>query len=283
MLGEDPQTGITRRNLRSALHELFAGDAEIALFYFAGHGHIEATGGYLCCSDTLVGDEGVSITELMTLANGSAATNKIIILDSCHSGVAGNRPNGETAAEVKMGTTILTASEPHQYALESADGGGGVFTTLLVDALNGAAASLVGHVTPGGIYAHIDRSLGPFEQRPLFKTHVKSFVPLRNAAPPIPLSDLHALPLHFPSPGFEFALDPAYEPNRTAEQAADPTIPAPDSTKTAVFKVLQRLVREGLVRPVGAEHMYYAAMESRSCRLTPVGEHWRSLAFRGLI
>ena len=35
-------------------------------------------------------------------------------------------------------------------------GGSGVFTSLLVDALNGAAANLVGDVTPGSVYAHID-------------------------------------------------------------------------------------------------------------------------------
>jgi len=38
---------------------------------------------------------------------------------------------------------------------------GGVFTGLLVDALSGGAANLVGDVTPGSVYAHIDQSLGP--------------------------------------------------------------------------------------------------------------------------
>jgi len=36
-----------------------------------------------------------------------------------------------------------------------------VFTGLLVDALSGGAANLVGDVTPGSVYAHIDQSLGP--------------------------------------------------------------------------------------------------------------------------
>jgi hypothetical protein len=77
--------------------------------------------------------------------------------------------------------TILTASSADQYASE--ENGRGVFTELLVDAMNGAAANLVGDVTPGSVYAHIDQSLGPWEQRPVFKTNVKSFVSLRHAAP----------------------------------------------------------------------------------------------------
>lgn len=283
LLGDSPKTAVERRALKEAVRELFDSDPEIALFYFAGHGHIEATGGYLCCSDTHDGDDGLSIAELMTLANGSRARNKVIILDSCHSGVAGNALGESAAAEVQLGTTILTASEPQQYAIEGLDGGGGVFTTLLVSALEGAAAGLLGDVTPGSIYAHIDQSLGTFGQRPLFKTHVKTFVSLRTAAPPIALADLQALAEHFPRRAYEFPLDPAYEFHRTPEQLSDPNIPPPDPAKFAVFKVLQRYAGVNLLRPVGAQFMYFAAMQSRSCRLTPLGEHWRGLAARDII
>ena len=32
----------------------------------------------------------------------------------------------------------------------------------------------------------------------------------------------------------------------------------------------------GLIEPVGAEHMYFAAMKSKSCKLTALGLHyWR--------
>jgi hypothetical protein len=34
--------------------------------------------------------------------------------------------------------------------------------------------------------------------------------------------------------------------------------------------------RVGLVAPVGEEHMYYAAMNSKSCKLTTLGaQYWR--------
>lgn len=134
----------------------------------------------------------------MTLAGKSPAKNKIVILDSCHSGVAGTRPE-QMIAEVKEGMTILTASTAEQYAMEVPGGGAGVFTSLFVDALGGAAANLLGDVTPGSVYAHIDQSLGPWAQRPMFKTNVKTFVSLRKAAAPIPLADLQVLATYFPA------------------------------------------------------------------------------------
>jgi hypothetical protein len=275
---------VDRGKLKDSVRELFASDADIALLYFAGHGYIEDTGGFLCSCDCKTGDDGFSLTELMTLASKSNAKNKVIILDSCHSGIAGNRPEAHGLAEIKEGMTILTASTAEQYAAEVPDGGAGVFTNLLVDALGGAAANLVGDVTPGSVYAHIDQSLGPWGgQRPVFKTNVKSFVSLRKATPPIPLADLQALATHFPQPGYNFKLDPAYEPERSEEQRKDPDIPPPNPEKNAVFAVLQNYAKVNLVRPVDAPHMWHAAMQRKSCELTVLGEHYRKLVASNLI
>jgi hypothetical protein len=274
---------VPKTELKDAVRELFQDDAEIALFYFAGHGHIEDTGGFLCASDCRSGDDGFSLAELMTLASQSRARNKVLILDSCHSGIAGDRPTARGFAEINEGMTILTASTSDQYAAEVLGGGAGVFTTLLVDALSGAAANLVGDVTPGSVYAHIDQSLGPWAQRPVFKTNVKTFVSLRKATPPISLADLQAIATHFPRSGHVFQLDPAYEPERSEEQKIDPAIPPPDPQKTPVFAVLQSYVKVNLVRPVGAPHMWHAAMQSKFCELTVLGEHYRTLVEKGLI
>ena len=221
LTGTSAADRVEKGALKDAVRELFADDSEIALFYFAGHGYIEDTGGFLCGTECKAGDDGLSLAELMTIAKNSPARNKIIILDSCHSGVAGDRPE-QAVAEVKEGMTILTASTAEQYAMEVPGGGAGVFTSLFVDALGGAAANLLGDVTPGSVYAHIDQSLGPWAQRPMFKTNVKTFVSLRKAAAPIPLADLQALATHFPRPDYDFPLDPAYEPERSEEQKADP-------------------------------------------------------------
>jgi len=280
LTGTGPIETVGRTDLKEAARELFKDDADIALFYFAGHGYIEDTGGFLCASDCRTGDDGLPLAELMTLASNSHAKNKIIILDSCHSGIAGDRPTGPSIAEIKQGMTILTASTEQQYALEMPGGGSGVFTNLLVDALGGAAANLVGDVTPGSVYAHIDQSLGPWAQRPVFKTNVKTFVSLRKATPPIPLADLQALVTHFPVADYHFKLDPSYEPER---QQNDPNTPPPDPKKTAVFAVLQRYAKVNLVRPVGAQHMWHAAMQGKSCELTVLGEHYRKLVENKLL
>ena len=274
---------VEKKELKEAVRELFVGDADIALFYFAGHGYTEDTGGFLCASDCETGDDGFSLVELMTLASKSTARNKVIILDSCHSGIAGDRPTEQRTAEINEGMTILTASTASQYAMEVPGGGAGVFTNLLVDALSGAAANLVGDVTPGSIYAHIDQSLGPWAQRPVFKTNVKMFVSLRKAIPPISLADLQALIVHFPEAGYNFELDPAYEPERSEEQRNNSIIPAPDPEKTKVFATLQRYAKVNLVKPVGAPHMWHAAMQSKSCQLTVLGEHYRKLVASGLL
>lgn len=282
LVGTGPTATVAKHELKEAIRELFIDDAEIALFYFAGHGYVEETGGYLCASDSGSGDDGVALAEVMTLANNSNARNKVIVLDSCHSGAAGEHPIGGFA-EITDGVTILTASASSQYALENADGSGGVYTGLFVDALNGAAANLVGDITPGSVYAHIDQSLGPWAQRPVFKTNVKTFVSLRKADPPIALQELQALTAIFPARTDELQLDPTFEPERSAEQEADSTIPPPDPTNTATFKVLQNYVRVNLARPVDAPHMWHAAMESKSCVLTVLGQHYWSLVEKGLI
>src|SRR3989344_5321842 len=212
---------VSRSELREQIRELFAGDSEIALFYFAGHGHIEMTGGYLLDSDARTGDEGIPLGDVLTFANKSGARNKIIVLDSCHSGIAGASSSSPTSAELKEGITILTASTADQYATEK--NGAGVFTTLFVNALSGAAGNLVGDVTPGSVYAHIDQSLGPWDQRPVFKTNVKSFVSLRKVQPPISLLELQRITDLFPSPGFEFQLDPSFEPERENQNSAIPS------------------------------------------------------------
>lgn len=266
-----PGDALYRAQLKRAVEELFADDTEISLFYFAGHGHLETTGGYLCSSESLAGDEGLALNDVLKYANGSKARNKVIILDSCHAGIAGAQPLAPQSADLSEGITILTASTAEQYASE--DDGSGIFTNLLINALSGAAANLVGDVTPGGVYAHIDQSLGPWEQRPVFKTNVKSFVSLRRVQPPISLADLRRIAEFFPQPGFQFRLDPSFEPESDE----------PDSENNVIFAILQKYNRVNLLVPEGAPHMWHAAMQSKTCRLTVLGEHYRRLVALGRI
>lgn len=278
LVASSDRDSISRGKLKDAVEHLFTTKAETALFYFAGHGHIEATGGYLLASDATRGDEGLSLNDILVLANDSPATNKIIILDSCHSGIAGNPPTIKDTAMLSEGTTILTASSQEQYASE--EDGSGVFTTLLVDALSGSAANILGDITPGSVYAHIDQSLGAWEQRPIFKSNVRNFVSLRKIQPLISLDDLREITTFFPSPGYEYSLNPTYEPEI---KGRDDGMPDPIKENTETFAILQKYNRLGLLVPVNAQHMWNAAMESKSCKLTALGEHYRRLVEKGRI
>ena len=60
-------------------------------------------------------------------------------------------------------------------------------------------------------------------------------------------------------------------------------MPPPNPKNAGKFAVLQRYNRVNLVVPVGAEHMWNAAVESKSCKLTVLGEHYRRLVQEGLI
>lgn len=261
----DASSAITKNQLIKEVKELFEDISDVALFYYAGHGYIQNDYGYINPSDSQKGEDGLSMEDLLEIVNKSKSQNKVVILDSCFSGQFGSSPSVGNKALLTEGTTILTASSASQTAGES--NGHGIFTNLLVDALNGSACNLLGEITPGSVYAHIDQSLGAWSQRPIFKTNVRSFVSLRNVVPPISLADLKRITELFPVKGEEFKLDPTYEPEASSHI----------KEHTEQFAILQKYNRLNLVVPVGAPHMYFAAIESKSCKLTILGEHYWNL------
>ncbi len=269
---------ITRGELKDKITELFRDECDVALFYFSGHGYVENNGGYLITSECSRGDDGLSLDEILTMANKSKAKNKIIILDSCHSGILGNISAIPNHALLTEGMTILTASSEEQYAVE--ENGKGVFTGLLVDALNGSACNLVGEISPASVYAHIDQSLGLWEQRPIFKTNTKKFVSLRKVKAPIEIELLSKITDFFDEPGSIYSLDPTYEPERDNIDLSK-KLQNPIEENVEKFKILQKYNRVNLVVPVGEEHMYYAAINSTGCKLTPLGEHYWYLVKKG--
>lgn len=250
---------------RRLIEELFETHSDVALFYYSGHGLLKSTGGYIVTSDFKRYDEGIAMNEILALANNSRARSKIIILDCCHSGsFAESNLGNSSVSNLCDELTVITASRDIESAIEL--DGHGVFTSLLIDALQGGAADIRGYITAGSIYAYIDSALGAWAQRPIFKTNVSRFVPIRSINPKIPLEKLRKIPKYFPQPEDEFKLDPSYEP--TSDKAV--------ALKCAIFKDLQDFESEGLVKPVDEKHMYYAAMNSKSCKLTALGYYyWR--------
>jgi len=271
------ETNIPRKStLRALIVDLFSGENEIALFYFSGHGYIDKYGmGYLVTPDHRPFDEGISMNDLLTYANNSRSKNKIIILDCCHGG-AMTAPAliPGSAGHINQGITVLTASREDEAAMEVR--GKGIFTNLLLEAIKGGAADLNGDITPGSIYAFIDQALGPWDQRPIFKTNVSGFTCLRSAAPKINMAELKKITEYFPQPDTLFPLDPSFEYTNDPQIVHQYIAPFAQPEHITVFKTLQKMQSAGLVEPCDEAHMYWAAMNNKSCRLTPLGAHyWR--------
>lgn len=267
-----PGEQVTRPILKQSVEDLFKRQADVALFFFAGHGTANNLGGYLVTQDASRYDEGLSMTDVLAMANNSPARERIIILDCCHSGAMGQLPAvNNDAAMLKEGVSILSACRESEVSLEK--GSGGLFASLVCDALRGGAADVCGKVTTAGIYAYADEALGGWDQRPLFKLHVSELVPLRNCPPAVDLKILRLLPKYFTSPYHEYPLDPSYEPDAEPHHAEHERI----------FSDLQEMRAGRLVVPVGEKHMYFAAMHSKSCKLTALGVHYWHLANSGKI
>ncbi len=273
LLKTSKTNAINKSTLKQWIIDCFSGDDEIALFYFSGHGHIDSLGGYIVTPDYAPADWGISMQDILSIANQSHCKNKIIILDCCHSGYIGaiNTLSQDTAV-IKDGVTILTASKSDESAMEVDNHG--VFTALLLEALKGGAADITGNVSPGSVYAYIDRALGPWEQRPIFKTNVKRFISLRKTNPPIDIAIVRKLTNYFSEPSVKLPLDPSFEPTNDKNIEHEVIPPYSNQANVEIFSDLQKLESVGLVVPDGTQHMYYAAMESKSCKLTTIGQHY---------
>ena len=275
------QTNISTLILSEAISELFSADADTVLFFFAGHGIInpDTNSGFIVSQNGAKGSWGVSLSEILGLANRAYPRIKstVIILDSCHSGFAGEVPalGNEQIAAIGSGVTILTAC--HRSGTAGEVNGHGLFTDILLDGLSGGSADICGRITPASVYSHVDQTLGPWEQRPIYKANVQTFVTLRQVNPKISLEILRRLPEYFPDATSTFPLDPSFEPDRENVPAEFKNVPV-NEDNVRIFKELQLCNKHGLIMPINAEHMYYAAIGSTGCKLTALGAHYRKLA-----
>ena len=264
---------VSRITLLDAVDALLKPGADIALFYFAGHGQQVKNDVVLVTQDGRDPDLGVSMSEILGRVQHSEVREVSIILDCCFAGTAGGIPQlGTDAASLRSGVSILTASRSNGVAVETPERHG-LFSTYLCGALEGGAADVLGKVTIAGVYAYLSESFGAWNQRPMFKANVDRLHELRRSSPAVPLTELRQLSDFFDTQDFELPLDPSYEPT------AEPSHPDHE----AIFAILQRCRAAKLVEPVGEEHMFWAAMNSKSCRLTPLGKLYWSMAQQGRI
>lgn len=262
---------ITRPVLKETLARLFSLDVDMALFYFSGHGTANNLGGYLVTQDAEKYDEGVSMTDVLSMANQSSVRQIVIILDCCQSGAFGTLPAiSNDKAILREGISVLCASRSSEPAFEK--GGAGVFSVLVCEALYGGASNIIGEVTVADIYAFVDHNLGLWSQRPLFKCHVSKLLPLRRCDPTIERSVLRLLPVYFKTPDDEYPLGPSYE---VAEEGES-------EERLQIYSHLRAYRSAGLLEAV-ENTMFWAAMRYGSCRLTQSGKYYWHLAKIGKI
>lgn len=269
----DASNPVTRDELLTRLDELLAPGADFALFYFAGHGAPQNDDVALLTSDGAGYTPGVMFAEIVERIGRSPVAEVIVILDCCFSGGATTiGALGNKLANLRTGLSVLTASRSDQVSMETA-AGRGLFSTYLEGSLDGGAADVLGHVNVSGMYAYLSESFGAWEQRPTFKANIDRLNDVRKCDPRVPLPTLRKLSEWFPTPNHEYPLDPSYEPTE------DPEHPEHEE----IFSGLQKFRACRLVEPVGEDHMYYAAMRSTACRLTPLGAHYWRLVKAGRI
>jgi len=102
----------------------------------------------------------------------------------------------------------------------------------------------------------------------MFRANVAKLISVRNNQATIQPEMLRTFPQLFSQVDSVFPLDPSYEPTELPNH--------PDHE--ALFEKLQKCRAAKLVEPVGEDHMYYAALHSTGCQLTPLGVHYWRLA-----
>lgn len=150
---------------------------DTVVLFIAGHGLLDDAGSYwFATADTdfaAPSQRALSFAELEGLLDGIPAQRKLLLMDTCHSGEAdGSAPPLALAAGVKArgsgvrglrragvasaplarltrelftdlrggsGTVVIASAGGDEYAFESDDWKGGVFTRTLLDGLDGAA------------------------------------------------------------------------------------------------------------------------------------------------
>lgn len=274
-------TNATRSNIRRGIKDLFSGDGEVALLYFSGHGFDDENDGVILSYDFEEDDLGIKMSEILEEANKSSFAYKVIILDCCHSGYLGNHGIIGDTSHLGNGIIIMTASKKNEYSMEV--NGHGVFTNLLLEAIKGGATDILGNITPGSIYSYIDQALGPWSQRPLFKANIASFVSLKRCEPKIDIDELKDCMKLFKNVNSIYPLNPSYEKTNMPGSEHRNCEPYAVDNNVIIFTKLQKCNRNGLIIPYDSSDMYFAAMDSKGCKLTPLGQHYWNMVKEGII
>jgi len=269
----NPEQQVGRAMLMDLIGRTLSQEADQALLYFAGHGGVDERGGYLLAQDSTSGEDAIRMADVLKLANDSPVDDVVILLDCCAAGELGHLSHEDDRALIDEGVSIIAAARSTEKAVEREDGG--VFTSLLCEALDGGAADMRGMVTMASIYKYLDESFGSWDQRPQLKAYVSQLLPLRRCEPQVPDELLRKLPALFPTATTERPLV------ATSELAATPNAPEllAQLQRCQEAKLVERVGPPYSLPPTMASSMTTAqALESQAYRLTLLGRHYHQMA-----
>ncbi len=141
---------------------------DLVLIYYSGHGKLNEMGRlYLATPNTeteVLESTSISVDALKELMDASPSRKKVLMLDCCYSGAAGEAftRKGDVDDQLRMaaggqGTCILTASTGAQTAQEKEADAYGVFTKHLIEGIRSGAADMNddGLITADELYDYV--------------------------------------------------------------------------------------------------------------------------------
>lgn len=193
-------TAATRANILTAIGEkvYLEGNEnpETLLIYFAGHGVIKGTSGYIVTHDATEFDPGVPLNQIADLMETASTHYErvVLLLDCCHAGAAqlgrgaipitGDAINNEIPTR-NSSKCILGACTTESFAYETESlSSKGMFTNVLVGGLLGDAVDHKGRVTALSLYEWINDAMDHVKQTPVFKGDISGTLVLRTGLEP---------------------------------------------------------------------------------------------------
>ena len=169
---------VNRKNLKKKISNLFNPISkneipDVALFFFAGHGHVTAEGGiregFLVTSDVQLKRDiyGISLNWFKDLLRQSPVKKQIVWLDCCFSGELLNFQEADPGTGKEISRCFITASRSFEESVSQIDRKNGVFTAKLLEGLN-PENSIDGWVTNYILADSIKKNMLNTAQAPVF-------------------------------------------------------------------------------------------------------------------
>jgi hypothetical protein len=209
----------TRSMFLAALDDLAQRtDRESTVFlYFSGHGgHVDSgpnAGEYLLPVDAVYPDDdalaasAVSGDDLTTALRAIAARKVVVVFDCCHAGGVGQPKDiGSTPLEIGLrdgyydallagrGRVIFASSRSTEYSYVPGDSRLGLFTSHLLDGLQGGAAGGDGYVRIFDLFEYVQPRVTTArrDQHPVFKAEVEdNFAVAMRPSTALPVAPTH--------------------------------------------------------------------------------------------